>query len=62
MFLQSGYADWATYLFLTTASLEALNKHLKKPLTMKSFRPNIVIDGTDAFEEVYMSYVYICLQ
>lgn len=47
----SGYADWATYLFLTTASLEALNKHLKKPLTMKSFRPNIVIDGTDAFEE-----------
>ncbi|XP_045182490.2 mitochondrial amidoxime reducing component 2-like isoform X1 [Mercenaria mercenaria] len=46
-----GYADWATYLFLTTSSLEALNKHLKKPLTMKSFRPNIVIDGTDAFEE-----------
>lgn len=47
----SGYADWATYLFLTSASLEALNKHLKKPLTMKSFRPNLVIDGTDAFDE-----------
>ncbi|KAL4238503.1 Mitochondrial amidoxime reducing component 2 [Mactra antiquata] len=47
----TGFADWASYMFLTSASLEALNKQLKRQVTMKSFRPNIVIDGTDAFEE-----------
>ncbi|KAH3854326.1 hypothetical protein DPMN_096863 [Dreissena polymorpha] len=47
----TGFADWATYLFVTTSSVEALNTHLSKPVTSRNFRPNILISGTDAFEE-----------
>lgn len=47
----SAFADWCPYLFLTVSSLEELNKHLTRPVTMNSFRPNIIIDGTDPFDE-----------
>ena len=32
-------------------SLDDLNNRLPSPLPMNRFRPNIVIDGVDAFEE-----------
>ena len=32
-------------------SLAAVNKHLTTPVDMRSFRPSIVIQGCEAFEE-----------
>jgi len=49
---QTGFADWGPYLVTTSESLTALNKHLTSPVTVGNFRPNIVVAGTDAWEEV----------
>ena len=38
-------------LATTTASLAALNQQLSKSVTVEVFRPNLVIEGTDAFAE-----------
>ncbi|MBC7895869.1 MAG: MOSC domain-containing protein [Cytophagaceae bacterium] len=46
-----GFADGFPFLLTTEASLHALNQRLASPLPMNRFRPNIVIDGRDAFEE-----------
>lgn len=49
------FADAAPILICNNASLNALNQSLKaheiNPVPMDNFRPNIVIDGVDAFEE-----------
>lgn len=49
------FADAAPYLICNQQSLNALNLLLKSkkivPITMEHFRPNIVIDGIDAFKE-----------
>lgn len=45
------FQDQYPLLVISTASLEALNKKLETPLPMNRFRPNIVIEGCDAFEE-----------
>ncbi|XP_052767172.1 mitochondrial amidoxime-reducing component 1-like [Mya arenaria] len=48
----TGFADWATYLVATSESINAVNKQLKgKPVTVRTFRPNILIAGTDPWEE-----------
>jgi len=47
----SVYPDWATYLLLTESSLEALNKELPSPVTIRTFRPNIILSGTKAYDE-----------
>ena len=36
---------------LSNASLADLNRRLDRPLPMNRFRPNIVIDGVDAYAE-----------
>lgn len=45
------FADAAPILVTTTASLQALNNHLDNPVSMRRFRPNIVVEGAEAFAE-----------
>lgn len=48
---QAAFTDYSSYLVATDDSLNALNERLKDPVTMLSFRPNIVIQGSPAFDE-----------
>jgi uncharacterized protein YcbX len=45
------FADGFPMLVISRASLAGLNARLPKALPMERFRPNLVIDGVDAFEE-----------
>ena len=46
------YADYAPFMLLSEASLDDLNSRLEKPVTVKSFRPNILVKDCQAFNEV----------
>ncbi len=46
-----GYADQCPVLLISKASLASLNDKLATPVTMAHFRPNIVVEGCDAFAE-----------
>lgn len=47
-----GFADGFSFLLATEASLAALNERLAEPVTMRRFRPNLVVAGSLApFEE-----------
>ncbi|MDE0191020.1 MAG: MOSC domain-containing protein [Gammaproteobacteria bacterium] len=48
---QSRFVDVAPILMTNEASLADLNARLDTPVPMNRFRPNIVIDGLDAFAE-----------
>jgi uncharacterized protein YcbX len=52
-------ADAYPYLIISQASLEDLNRRLKHPVDMKRFRPNLVIDGCEAYEEDTMQDIRI---
>jgi uncharacterized protein YcbX len=45
------FADSFPILVISKASLNDLNSKLKDKVTMQRFRPNLVVDGCDAFEE-----------
>lgn len=45
------FADAMPYLLISQASLDFLNTKLKDPVTMDRFRPNLVVSGTEPFEE-----------
>nr|MBI1232844.1 MOSC domain-containing protein [Cytophagales bacterium] len=45
------FADAMPYLLISQASLDFLNAKLKVPVPMDRFRPNLVIRGTEPFEE-----------
>lgn len=45
------FADGFPILVISLASLEELNSRLPKALPMERFRPNLVIDGVDAYDE-----------
>jgi uncharacterized protein YcbX len=45
------FSDGFPWLLISTASLADLNSRLETPLPMNRFRPNIVVDGLNAFEE-----------
>jgi uncharacterized protein len=45
------FADAYPFLVISEASLSDLNARLERPLTMASFRPNIVISGSEPFAE-----------
>lgn len=45
------FGDEAPILLIGQGSLEDLNSRLEHPVTMGHFRPNIVISGTDPYEE-----------
>ena len=55
------FSDFGGYLVMNEASLGALNDRLQNKVTFRTFRPNIVISGCDAFAEVllfnYHNYV-----
>ena len=46
-----GFADGFPFLITNTASLAELNSRLEVPVEMRRFRPNIVIEGADAWDE-----------
>ncbi len=48
---QSRFVDVAPILVTNVASLEDLNSRLELPIPMNRFRPNVVIDGLEAFAE-----------
>ena len=48
---QVGFADGFSFLLTSLASLDELNRRLAEPLPMNRFRPNIVVDGAEPFEE-----------
>jgi hypothetical protein len=48
---QVSFADGYPLLLASMASLAALNGRLERPVPMSRFRPNIVIEGADAFAE-----------
>ena len=45
------FADGYPVLIISHASLADLNSRLQKPLPMRRFRPNVVIDGVEAYDE-----------
>lgn len=49
------FADAYPVLMISRASLEDLNKRLPEPIPMARFRPNVVIDGVDAYAEDAMT-------
>jgi len=46
-----GFADGYPVLLLNRSSLDDLNGRLASPVTERNFRPNLVIEGADAFAE-----------
>ena len=48
---QSRFVDVAPILVTNDASLADINRKLESPIPMNRFRPNIVIDGLEAFGE-----------
>lgn len=46
-----GFADGYPLLIVNTASLLDLNNRLEDSVTINRFRPNIVVDGTNPYEE-----------
>lgn len=46
-----GFADAFPILLCNQASLEDFNTHLNNPVQMNRFRPNIVVDGAEAWAE-----------
>lgn len=48
---QVSFADGYPYLLTSYASLRALNERLGSAIAIDRFRPNIVIEGTEPFEE-----------
>jgi uncharacterized protein YcbX len=55
------FADGYPVLLISQGSLDDLNRRLqaqgRAPLPMNRFRPNIVIDGVDAFEEDFLAAI-----
>ncbi|MCP9750569.1 MOSC domain-containing protein [Ferruginibacter sp. HRS2-29] len=51
IFSLTSFSDGYPILLLSEASLEDLNNKLAEPLPIDRFRPNLVINGTGAFEE-----------
>lgn len=48
---QVGFADRFSFLLISEASLQDLNRRLERPVPMNRFRPNLVISGCQPFEE-----------
>jgi uncharacterized protein YcbX len=46
-----GFADAFPFLLISQASLDDLNSRLSEPVPMNRFRPNLVLEGCEAYEE-----------
>ncbi|MBX3137950.1 MOSC domain-containing protein [Candidatus Obscuribacterales bacterium] len=53
------FQDGFPFLLISTASLQELNRRMEAPLPMNRFRPNIVIEGADAFAEDHWATIRI---
>ena len=49
---QVAYPDCSPVMILSEASLTDLNTRMEKKVKIDNFRPNIVVTGCSAFEEV----------
>ena len=47
----TAFSDGFPYLLISQASLDALNSRLQAPVEMRRFRPNLVVEGCEAFAE-----------
>lgn len=45
------YSDYSAYMLISQASLDDLNKRLKIPVTMRSFRPNLTVVDCEPYAE-----------
>ncbi len=48
---QVDFADGFPFLLISQASLDDLNRRLDVPVGMRRFRPNLVVDGCEPYEE-----------
>lgn len=46
-----GFADGFPLMLISQPSLDAINSRLEEPIIMARFRPNIVVEGCEAFAE-----------
>lgn len=53
------FADECPLLLLSGASIADLNSRLAHPVTLRNFRPNLVIQGCDAYDEDSWQSVHI---
>ncbi|MEM1327556.1 MAG: MOSC domain-containing protein [Bacteroidota bacterium] len=53
------FQDAAPIHLLSTSSLRALNEKLDQPVSIHHFRPNIVVEGSEAFAEDHWKQVII---
>ncbi|KAK2141920.1 hypothetical protein LSH36_1017g00010 [Paralvinella palmiformis] len=53
------FQDGLPFMLLSEESLVDLNARLKKPVSMNNFRPNLVVEGCDAFDEDVWDKIYI---
>jgi len=60
-FLQVAFQDGLPFMLLSEESLVDLNARLKKPVSMNNFRPNLVVEGCDAFDEVIAQILLITI-
>lgn len=56
---RTSFTDGFPFLLIGIASLEDLNQRLDEPVEMRRFRPNLVISGSEAFEEDRMKRIQI---
>lgn len=56
---QTGFADGFPLLLISQASLDELNDRLTEALPMRRFRPNLVVTGTDAYDEDCWDHIQI---
>lgn len=55
----TGFADSAPVHLINSKTLQYLNTSLKENVTSRHFRPNIVVDGNEAFEEDFWALIEI---
>ncbi|KAK7063119.1 Mitochondrial amidoxime reducing component 2 [Halocaridina rubra] len=55
----ASYTNYCSYMIASQSSLDDLNTRLSDPVTMRNFRPNIVVEGTKAYDEDDWAYVRI---
>jgi uncharacterized protein YcbX len=50
---QRNDADFSRFMLVSEASLNELNSRLKNKVTMRNFRPNLIVKNCLPFEEVF---------
>ncbi|XP_064603896.1 mitochondrial amidoxime-reducing component 1-like isoform X2 [Liolophura sinensis] len=56
---RAAFADFAAYMIASTDSLDVLNQNLSTAVSIRNFRPNIVVSGNGAFKEETWSEIRI---